>query len=315
MSINLDKICKFKPLSTLDAGENIFFKRELEHIMPEMFTVEYAVSPARNLFPVDRSAGPVAETITYRQFDRTGMAKIIADYDTELPLVNVYGKEFTGRVVSIGAAAKWSLQEIKAAIALNKPLESWYAISARDEILRKENTIAFFGDDDHKLVGLFSDPNIPQAAVPVGGNNTTPWSTKTPAEILADMNLVANQITEVTLQVEAPDTMLLPVEQYNLIATTNAGTSTDTTILRYFLNNNPYIKEVMPVNELNEAVGGDDVIVCYKKDPMKLRLQVPQDIEQLPPQEVALATIVNYYSRCGGLTVMKPLSINIGTGI
>jgi hypothetical protein len=314
-NFDLDKICKFKPLSNLDAGENIFFKKELEHLMPEMYTVDYAVAPARSLFPVDRSAGPVAETITYRQFDMVGMAKIIADYDTELPLVNVHGKEFTGRVVSLGDAAKWSLQEIRAALALNKPLESWYAIAARDAILREENRIAFFGDAVHQLVGLLSDSNIPQAAVPVGGGGFTEWSTKTPAEILADMNLIANQITEVTYQIETPDAILLPVEQYNLIATTPAGNSTDTTILKYFLGNNPYIKEVLPVNDLDEAVGGDDVIVAYKKDPMKLRLQIPLDIEQLPPQEVALATIVSYHSRFGGLTVLKPLSINIGTGI
>ena len=48
---------------SLDAAENVFFQRELEHIIPEMFEFEFAKINARSLFPIDRSAGPSVKTI------------------------------------------------------------------------------------------------------------------------------------------------------------------------------------------------------------------------------------------------------------
>ncbi len=312
--MKLDDIMQYPDggLDRLDAAENAFFQRELEHIIPELFETDFARINARNIFPMDRSAGPAAETITYRQFTKTGIAKIISDYANDIPLANVFGEEFTASVRSAAIAVKWSIQEIRAAARTGRPLDRQQAEAAREALLRLENDIAFNGDASHNLVGLFTDPNIPTATAPNGGGGFPQWSTKTAAEILLDMNNVANQISEVTLEVEAPDTILLPTEQFNLVASTNVGTGTDTTILRYFLNNNPYIREVMSVRELDGAgTGGVDVIVAYARNPSKLRMNVPLDVEQLAPQEQDLCIKVPYHMRIGGLQVIKPLSINI----
>lgn len=312
----LSSIFRFNPqVLSLDATNTAFFRRELEHIIPELFEVEHARINARNVFPIDRSAGPAAETITYRQFTKTGVAKIISDYANDIPLVNVFGEEFTGNVRSIAIAAKWSIQEIRASAMAGRPLDRQQAEAARETMMRTENDIAFQGDALNGLVGLFTDPNIPTAAVvdPGGG---TEWVNKTAAQILTDMNDCANSIVENTGDVEVPNTMLLPTEQFNLIATLNAGTGTDTTVLRYFLNNSPYITEVMNIRELDgAATAGADPIVVYDRNPSKLRMQVPLDLEQFAPQEVDLCVKVPYHMRVGGLTVFKPLSLNICEGI
>ena len=229
-------------LDRLDAAENAFFARELEYIIPELFEVTYSRINSRMIFPIDRGAGPAAETITYRQFDKTGLAKVISDYASDIPLVNVEGVEFTGRIRSIAIGAKWSIQEIRASAMAGRPLDRQQAEAAREAMLREENRVAFFGDAAYGLVGLFTDTNVPRVAAPGGV-----WSGKTSAQILADMHNCANAIVENTGDIEVPNTLLLPTEQFNFIASTNAGTGTDTTILRYFLNNNPYITEVMNV--------------------------------------------------------------------
>jgi hypothetical protein len=124
---------------------------------------------------------------------------------------------------------------------------------------------------------------------------------------------------EDTGDVEIPNTLLLPTEQFNLIATTPADTGTDTTILRYFLNNSPYINEVLNIRELGNVTegvyAGSDAMVAYDRNPSKLRLNVPLDIEQLAPQEQGLTIHVPYHMRIGGLTVTKPLSLNVSHGI
>jgi hypothetical protein len=316
MHLKLDKIFKYNPhVLTFDAAENAFFSRELEHIIPELFEFTHARINARSIFPIDRSAGPAAETITFRQFTKTGLAKIISDYANDIPLVNVFGEEFTGNVRSIAIAAKWSIQEIRAAAMAGRPLDRQQAEAARETMLRLENAITFNGDAAHGLIGLFTDPNIPTVTVvdPGGG---TEWVNKTAAQILTDMNDCANAIVENTGDIEVPNTMLLPTEQFNLIASTNAGLGTDTTILRFFLNNNPYISEVMNIRELDQAgTASADVMVAYDRNPSKLKMQVPLDIEQLAPQEVDLCVKVPYHMRVGGLTIHKPLSLNICEGI
>ena len=55
----------------------------------QLFEIDFARINARNIFPIDRSAGPAAETITYRQFTKTGLAKIISDYANDIPLARV----------------------------------------------------------------------------------------------------------------------------------------------------------------------------------------------------------------------------------
>lgn len=311
MEMELEDICQYEPLSRLDAQENLFFQRELEHIIPELFEFMHARITARQFFPIDTSAGPGAETITYRQFTKTGVAKIITDYANDIPTANAFGEEKTGRIRSSAIAAKWTIQEIRAAKMAGRALDRMQAEAAREALMRLENSIAFSGDASHGLVGLFTDPNIPIG--PVGG---AIWSAATPSKILADMNAFTNAIPETTGDIEAPDTMALPIGQFDLIHELNAGLGTDTTIATYFLKNNPYISTLTRHRELKAAgPGSTDTMVIYEKSIRKLRLNVPLDIEQLAPQARGLCVWVPYHMRMGGVTVTKPLSINIGHGI
>ncbi len=98
----------------LDAGESIFFARELEHIKSQEVEVEYPDLKARKLIPVSFEADPADETITYYMFDKVGMAKIIRDYSQDLPRVDVTGQKFSGEVRSLGASFGFSIQEIRA---------------------------------------------------------------------------------------------------------------------------------------------------------------------------------------------------------
>lgn len=299
-------------LSNLDAQATIFFQRELEFIMPELFMFTHARINARKIFPIDRSAAPTSKTITSRQFRKFGQAQIVADYADDVPLVNVSGEEQTTRVRGIVIGAQWSIQEIRAAAAHNRPLERMYAEAAREAMLREENGVAFNGSAAFNMTGLFSTgTGIPQNAAPTGT-----WSAPaTAANILADMNFAANTITQTTNQEEAPNTLLLPVTQYNQIASTKHGTDTDTTILRHFIQNNPYINEVIPVRELAGAVSSNDVMIAYDRNPSKIRMQIPLDIEQLAPEQHNMAVRVFWHMRFGGLTVHKPSSLHIVTGI
>jgi hypothetical protein len=294
----------------LDADEGVFFLRQLEQIKSKSYDVEYPELKAREFIPVSYEAGPGAKFITYRQYDMLGVAKIISNYASDLPRVDLKGKEFVGNVRSIGDSYGYSLQDVRSAKMAGLPLEQRKANAAKRAALQLEDTIALTGDTTHNLGGFLSNPNITDNAAPNNaGATSTLWSHKTATEILADLISLSETSVDASLGVEESDTILLPLSQYNLIANLQMP-NINMTVLKFFLENSPYIKTIDRWNRLAGAgSGGTDVAVCYRKDPDKLTLEVPQDFEQLPVQEKGLEYEVPCHMRCGGVIIYYPLSI------
>ncbi len=306
-----------KRFANMDADESIFFEKQLSQVKSATYDVKYANLKARTLFPVSKEINPGAEVILYEQYDSVGMAKVIASYGDDLPRADIKGKEFTAKVKSLGASYGYSLQEVRAAKFAGKPLQQRKAEAAKRAILQKENSIAFFGDSAFGLGGFISAPNITSVTIPNDGTgSSTLWSAKSAEQIIRDMHLVANTIVETTKGVEIPDTLLLPIEQYNLAATKKVGVDSNMTALKFFLETSPYIKQVEWVNELKDAgTASAEVIMAYRRDPMALTLEIPQDFEQLDVQERNLEFLVPCHSRTAGVLVYYPLSIAKGEGI
>lgn len=302
----------------LDSAQTVFFARELESRKAQTYDVIKAPLKAFELIPVSTEAGPGAESIVYEQYDSTGIAKLIANYADDLPRADVKGKEFFAPIKSIGNSYGYSLQEIRAAQMAGKSLEQRKANAAVRAQREKWNRIAFFGDADTGLPGWLSNANVPNSAVAAGAGSGDPteWADKTPAEILKDMNDAVNGIVDLTNGAESPNTIVLPIAQYTLIATTNAGTGTDTTILEYFLRNSPFITDVQWANELKGAFTGDaDGFIVYDRSPDKMTFEMPQDFEQLPVQERGLEFVIPCHSRVGGTIIYYPLSQRFAYGI
>lgn len=305
-----------KKYQNLDADESIFFQKELEAKKAKAYDVQYAELKARQVIPVSFEAGPGAESIKYEQYDSVAVAKLISSYADDLPRADVKGAEFISPVKSLGASYGYSVQEIRAASMAKKPLEQRRANAAKRAILQKENDIAMSGDSATGLKGFLNHSAVPLVVLPADGTGSSIlWSAKTADLIIRDLNLVANTIFSSTKGVEMPDSLLLPIAKYAYIASTPRSSTSDTTILEYFLANNPFVKQVGWLNELTGAgAGGLDRLVCYKRDPDKLTLEVPQDFEQFPEQERNLEVVVPCHSRVGGVIIHYPLSLAYADG-
>ena len=303
----------------LDADESVFFARELEHVKAQSYDVQYPELTATKNIPVSSEAGPGAETITYQQYDSVGFAKIISNYATDLPRVDLKGKEFTAKVKSIGASYGYSIQDIRAARMAGKPLEQRKANAVRRANDEEVNRIAYFGDDAHGLVGLINHPNITSYILPTDGTlngavagtaAAAQFINKTPTQVLRDLNGMVSKMLKLTQKVERPDTLMLDHETHADLSTRARSDNSDTTILEFFLKNSPYVKNVEVVPELNGAGTGDtNVVMIYKKSPDKLTLEIPQPFEQFPPQAEGLEFVIPCHSRCAGVIVYYPLSI------
>jgi len=312
--------------TNLDANESVFFGRELESIKSQSYDIKYPQFKATTYIPVSTEAGEGAETITYRQFNQVGIAKIISNYADDLPRSDVFGKEFSNVVRSIGDSYGYNIQEIKASQMVGKSLDVRRANSARRANDQKLDNIAWNGDAESGLIGLLTSPNIPSAVVPAGETSTfVPWigaNSKTPFEILQDMNDAVTRIVDNSNGVEMPNTMLMPIAQLSKIRTTKLDTGTDTTILQFFMANHPEIQTVDFVTQLKDVSpapsGGaapTNILLTYDRSPDVVTLEIPSPYQQLAPQAKGLEFVVNATSRTGGVIVYYPLALDIAEGI
>ena len=301
----------------LDANESAFFKRELEMVKSQTYDVKYKPNKAFGLFPVSSEASPAVAEITWRQFSRVGVAKMVSDYAMDFPRVDIYGVEYSVKPKGLGAAYGYSIEEIRRAQMAGLPLETRRAETARKAIEDKLNYIAFNGDTATNLQGFLAYSGISEYTVASGGTGgTKTWSTKTADQILDDMNGIVHGVVSATNGIEQPDTMLMPLEQYNLISTKRLGTDSDTTVMEYFLKTNRYIKRIEWITELKTAGAGSTArLMVYVNDPSHLTLEVPLMFEQYDADKKGMSYEIPVYAKTAGMIIYYPASVAYGDGI
>lgn len=295
-----------KQFINLDADESVHFQRELEYVKAQTYDKKYTQFKGRQVVPVSFEAGEGAETIKYEQWDQVGMAKIVRDYAKDFRAADVKAKEFISPIKSLGAGYQYSLQDVRAARMSGKPLETRKAAAAKRAVMQAENQITYFGDSDHNLGGFLNNANVPVVTLP----HTGAWTSMSADNMINNLNALANSVMDASNGVEVPDTMLLPIALYTRISSTPRSTQSDTTVLKYFLANNPFIKSVDWLEELKTAgASSEHRLVVYRRDPEALTLEIPKDFEQFPVQEEGLAYKVPCHQRIGGVLIYYPLSM------
>ncbi len=303
--------------SRLDAGESVFFARELELIKAKTYDVKQVNLKGLSLIPIDTSIDPGHEQVTYRQWNMVGIAQMISSYANDFPRADVKALEFTGNIASLGAGYGYSVQEIRAARLQGVPLDQRKANAAKRAIDVKLDTIAQTGDTGKGLLGLLNQTNAQTYTCTAdGAGGLATWASKTSDQVARDMHLAVRTGVEATYELEQPDTMLLPLTSFGYIATTRMSTIDSTTILEYFLKTSPYIQEVISWYAL-ETAGANSTkrAVIYRKDPDALEFRLPVPFESFPPEQIGMEFKVACHARCGGVVAYYPMSIGYLDGI
>ena len=291
----------------LEPGAGLFFSRQLEFVFPDVMTAETPELGYKLHMPISTAINKGATSYTQTIFERIGVAQLISNYADDLPLAEVAGKQWTLPIKDYGIAYQWSIREQWSAEFGGVPLTAEKGIAAREAAEQRHNRTCWAGDPPVGLYGFFTHPNIPRALLAAAIDAGTAADT-----ILAMLNGLVNGVVSLTHGVEKPSRMLLPTDEYSYVASTRLAAGTDTTILKYFLDNNPYIKEVFPLEECSADSPynptGHDLVVVYTPDPSKIRMETPVPFLQLPAEARNLALVVNTMATNGGVNARRPLS-------
>ncbi len=304
---------------------SIFFARELDYIKTKTYDRLYPDFNALKLFPSSSEADPGAETITFYSYDRSGVAKIIQNYATDLPRVDTKGIPSTAHVKSLGDSYGYSVQEMRASRYAGKSLDVRRGANAKDAIDRLANIIAWAGDEANNLMGVLSPTNdVPLFTLPMNSAGTsTKWVDKTPQEVLADVNAMQAYTATLTKSIEKPDTLALPTDAFLYLANTPmviGGTPVAASILKWILDNSPRLKEIVEAPELNADSGitpyaGQGVAFMFSRDPDKFTIENPLPFYQHPAQPSGLEFVVPCEARTAGAIIYYPMSMLIAPGV
>ena len=299
-----------------DANESIFFARQLEAIKAQTYDVKRANLNALQLMPVSTDVPEGATTITYRQYDTVGMAKVIANYANDLPRADVTGKEFTSNIRSIGNAFGYNTQEIRSAIFAGVNLPARKAMAATRAHQEKINALAFTGDADHGLPGLISNANVPEVTLAADGTGSSKtFASKTADKIVRDVNALVNKIISQSKGVHRATEVWMPVEQYALIATTQNSTASDTTILAFLQQVHPGITFRQVVELDGAGASGADRMYAIENSRDNWAIEIPMMMKMYSPQQKGLEFEVPVESRFGGVIIEYPLALAFADGL
>ena len=157
--------------------------------------------------------------------------------------------------------------------------------------------------------------------VAVGASGSTLWSTKTPDEILADVNtlLTATYLASGTAIV--PDELRLPPVQWSYLVSQKVSNAGNVSILEFLRNNsmcnaaNGRPLNIQPVKWLTgRGVGGANRIICYTKDKDRVRYPLVP-LQRTPIEFRGIYQITTYYGRCGQVELVYPETLQYADGI
>lgn len=296
-----------------------FLLAQLTHLEAKMYEKKYKEITYNLIIPISNEAGEWAESVTYFYMDGAAVAEFVGTKSLNVPIAEI-GTEKVTVPVELGATGyEYSDEEIRQAIQLQRPLPQLKSNTARRAYEELAQRTGMVGDSTHNLPGFINNTNVTAATVVNGAGGTPEWTTKTPGEIIFDVNDFMGDIFVDTLQVERPDTLLLPTAQWNYISGTPRSDQSDTTILKWLVSNSPYLKseaDVMPTPELIAAgAGAADRMMCYTKDVDKVVMHIPMVLRFTEPQRKGRGFEVPGEFKLGGVEFRYPGSARYADGI
>src|SRR5688572_15554716 len=191
-------------------------------------------------------------------------------------------------------------------------------MAAQSAIARVIDDLLANGDSVFEIEGLLNLTGVLESTAGTKTGGGTSWLSAgaTPDEILKDMNLMISDVRAALKQADAqvPQfakfTMLLPSLNYQKVATTARSTTSDTTILQFFLKNNPWIESVEEWNKCDTGDPGTSGprAVIFPRTPLWGGAIIPQEFTQLTPQEDGLRINVPCTATCGGVITRYPVA-------
>jgi len=217
----------------------------------------------------------------------------------------------------------WTVFDLAKSMILGIPIdvEKYEAMNTKWDM--DVDQVVYTGEAAFGQYGFMNSPSITATAVANGGSGTA-WTTKTPQQILADLNTALNTTWAASGYKVMPSEVRLPPANFTYINGTVmsvAGTTGGSSILRFLRENNA--SEAISGKPLNiqplkwaigAGAGATNRMVVYERDAKFIRY--PMVPRQRTPLELrSIFQAVTYYAKLGFVEWRYPETASYWDGI
>jgi hypothetical protein len=287
----------------------------LRVVMPKILETEYGTLDFLNLFvPEDSMRMPGVGTIDYYRATGAGTFRVMADYATTAPKVDVWMTKITYDTEYFNSGFDITLKETDSqafAASNNQPIVENLVERKTKAIDRAyqelQNRILSDGLKGKRLYGLLTHPDVPRAVMPYRFGLTT-----TAGDNIGLASYISMLAPDRTLGNERPGTLVLPPAMQNELGQQIVSTGGSTSTMKFIKENNTHIKEVTnSYNLLGKGPNGGDLGLLYSRNEESLISIVPKGLTRGLPQDRGHNTEVLFHCQLGGVHFHRPLSATI----
>ena len=301
-----------------------FLIAQASYIETPAYEMRYQDITYPQLIPVDTSAPEWVKTVTYFSVDGAGRADWFSGAAHDVNHVDLSREKLETSVSMAAIGYAYNLEELGTAMLYGLNLNADKALLARRVAEEMIERVAFTGDTSKGLTGLFNASTPTADTVPADGTGSaTFFSTKTPDNVLRDVNAALTGIFTGTLGAEMADTLLLPYSVMLDLSTRRIDAVNSTTILEWIERNNIYTRQTgQPLTirghfGLETAGSGSTKrMVAYRRSPDVVKMHMPMPFRFLPAWQTGpLMFEVPGIFRVGGVDVRRPKAVRYRDGI
>lgn len=301
-----------------------FLILQSQRIETEVFQVRYQDIQYPRLVPVDTTGPEWVSGITYFSSDAVGRAAWFSGKAQDVPHAELLREKFETTVSMAAIGYQYDLEELGKAQLLGINLTPDKANGARRAAEEMIDRVAFFGDTSKGYTGVVNNTFVTAGtAAATGTSSGTTFASKTPDNVLADVNGVLSGIHTGSLGVEMADTLLLPYEHMLSLGTRRIDSVSPVTILQWIEQNNIFTRTtgqplvIRGIWGLETAgSGGTARMVAYRNDASVLKLNMPMPFRFWPAWQTGpMLFEVPGTFRLAGVDVRRPRAMRYLDGI
>ncbi|ECJ3936010.1 DUF2184 domain-containing protein [Salmonella enterica subsp. salamae] len=281
--------------------QGALFADELIAVEQTAYKYEMPAPVALTLFPQVPNISPGAQFTSYRMYTAQGMAKVMASFGSDLPMMNIKGKKYFAKMFTYGLGYGYSYDEMLSAATSNTPLDSMLGVDCREMHERTISNVIWTGDSEHDIVGFSVHPNVPVVALKGG------WSAATDEDVIADNVAMISSVNKTSIY--NVNQMHYPSEAWTIIQGKKISGTSDTVL--------SFLRKAYPEITFKKNADCDEsgTLMSFDMSARHFSQATPILFRQLPPQYTGLDISIPALSKTAGAIVRAPLAAAISTSV
>lgn len=274
--------------------QGLIFARDLISMSNDVYMEEMPAPVALTMFAQEPGISEGAKWAGYRMYSAAGMAKIMAAYGTDMPMMSAKGREYFALMYDIGLGYGYTYSDVLAAAMSGTPLDNILALNTREAHERTVSNLLWRGNKEYQIVGFIEHPNIPLVAV------TGAWATNDGDKICDDVSAIIAAVN--STKIYQANEFHMPSKAWSRIQGLRLS-GTLGTVLSFLRTSYPEI-----TFRKNSDLDDDGICIALDNTRRHFAQATPILFRQLPVQRSGLDLSIPCLSKTAGVIVRAPLA-------